>query len=318
MAGEKPKNVPEPVVEEETNISTETAVETQAPEVKEKVVEAKVETEVKRVLPDRPLFIEIRPIEAKKWHGKTGSESFTRPKKLRALVDGTTSKYATGLTDKEIKALREEKKINYDLSDYYDSEKPHPFWDGSLPVIKLENNTMLFDISQPLNYIKYKIAIASRFVANSVAEYENGQFPDATHVIYDERQQAGVLASKIELKNQCIIEATKLSPERKTQLIQILGGKNVKGQSTDFVTLELDKVIQADPELFLRNLKMDAKEVAVHAMVLEALQRQVLRKEGHKILYMDSVLGTDAIDVVRYLSEDVNQDLKLTIMNQIN
>ena len=70
--------------------------------------------------------VEVRPIESKRWHNKTGQESFTRPKKIQALVDGSTMKYATGLSDQDIKELAK-KGVNYDLTAHYNSETPHPF-----------------------------------------------------------------------------------------------------------------------------------------------------------------------------------------------
>jgi hypothetical protein len=53
------------------------------------------------------------------------SESFTRPKKMQALVDTETMKYSTGLSVADIKDLKA-KGIKYDLSDNFDSEVPHP------------------------------------------------------------------------------------------------------------------------------------------------------------------------------------------------
>ena len=51
-------------------------------------------------------LVEVRPIEVKKWHGKKGQESFTRPKKIQALIDPVTMQYATGLTEEDIAKLR--------------------------------------------------------------------------------------------------------------------------------------------------------------------------------------------------------------------
>ena len=51
------------------------------------------------------IVVEVKPIEVQKWHKKTGAESFTRPKKIQALVDPTTMKYATGLSKEDIKKL---------------------------------------------------------------------------------------------------------------------------------------------------------------------------------------------------------------------
>lgn len=263
------------------------------------------------------LKIEVRPIEVKKWHEKEGQESFTRPKKIRALVDSSTMKYATGLSDSDIEDLRK-KGVNYDLSDNYNSEVPHSFWDSNMSAIKLENNTMFFDPSIPLEFIKIRIMKASKYVANSMAEYDMGYWPEATHVIYDEAEQAEVTASKVEIKNNAILESTKLSLDRKIEIILVMGGKNMKNQSPGFVVVELDKWVSKDPAEFLRLIKMDKKQLANHALVLEALQKSVLRKEGQRIFHMDSPLGIDEIEVAEYLSKEENQDIKLLILSKVN
>jgi hypothetical protein len=261
--------------------------------------------------------VEVRPIETKRWHNKTGQESFTRPKKIQALVDGSTMQYATGLSAEDVKELAK-KGVNYDLSSNYNSEAPHPFWDSNMAVIKLENNTMFFDTDSPLDFIKIRVMKASKFVANSMVEYELGAWPEATHVIFDEAEQASVMATKVEQKNTAIIEASKLSLDRKIQLILVLGGKNMKNQSADFIAVELDKIITKDAGEFLRFLKMDKKQTASHALVLEALQKSVLRREGQRIFHMDSPLGIDEIEVAEYLAKEENQDIKLIILSKIN
>jgi hypothetical protein len=187
-----------------------------------------------------------------------------------------------------------------------------------MAIIKLENNTMFFDSDNALDYIKVRVMKASKYVANSMAEYDLGMWPEATHVIFDEAEQAQVLASKVETKNTAIIEASKLSLDRKVQLILVLGGKNMKNQSADFVAVELDKIITKDAGEFLRFLKMDKKQTAAHALVLEALQKSVLRREGQRIFHMDSPLGIDEIEVAEYLSKEENQDIKMLILSKIN
>jgi hypothetical protein len=98
----------------------------------------------------------------------------------------------------------------------------------------------------------------------------------------------------------------------------IIDKKNLKGQSTSFIEVALDKVISNDPEEFLRHLNMDKKDSTNYALVLECLQKSILRKDGHKIMYMDSALGVDELEVAKYLSEDSNQDLKLVLLSQTN
>lgn len=268
------------------------------------------------LIPSKKTLVEVRPIETKKWHGKTGQESFTRPKKLQALINTEKMAYDTGLTAEEIVELN--KKVNYDLTNHFDQQNPHSFWDSPMSMVKLENNTMFFDISQPLNYIKVKIMRASKYVANSMSDYEAGLFPEATHVIFDESEQAELLASKVQQEEDAVIAASKMTKDRKIELILALSGKNLKGQSDNFVKVELSKLIKKDPAEFLRYNEMDKDELANYALVLESLQKSVLRKDGHKILYHDSVLGMNEIDVAKYLLVPDNQDLKIRLMAQVN
>jgi hypothetical protein len=262
------------------------------------------------------IVVEVKPIEVQKWHKKTGQESFTRPKKIQALVDPLTMKYATGLTKEDIKKLSAQ--VKYDLSDHFNDTEPHPFWDSNMAIIKLENNTMFFNLDLPLEYIKVKVMKASKYVANSMQEYEEGLWPEATHVLHDEAEVAEMNASKVQIKNDAIIEAAKLTQDRKIELVLILGGKNLKNQSANFITVELDKVITADPEAFLRAVKLDKTQVANQALVLEALQKGVLRRDGQRIFHMDSPLGLDEIEVAEYLSKDDNQDIRLMILQKLN
>lgn len=271
------------------------------------------------MIPKTQKLIEIRPIEVKKWHEKTKDESFTRPKKIQALVDSSTMKYATGLTSDDIKELTSgDNSVNYDLTDHFDMKIPHPFWDGPMGVIKLENNTMFFDISLPLKYIHYKIMKASKYVANSPSEYEEGLWPEATHVIWDESEQIEMKASRIEVKNQAIVELSQIDIQRKREIILILRGKSTSGNSEAFLVPILDEIVNTSAKELLEILKMDKKEMKTRAIVIEALNRNVLKKEGHKIYYMDSPLGEDETQVVHYLMDDANQNFKMTIIDKLN
>ena len=275
--------------------------------------------------------VEVKPIEIKKWHGKTGKDSYTVPKVLRALVDGDTRQYATGLDyiNKEFKdpdnakvqlteAEYYAKLLKVDLSPQFIEGQQHPFWDSQGMKIKLENNTMYFDTENPMDYIKIKVMKASKYIANSMNDWEDGLFPEATHVITDEQEEIEVKASKVQIKKKAVLACNEISEDKKVQLILIIDGKNLKGKSSKFIEVELDKLIEKKASDVLRYLEMETEDVAIHALVLEALQKSVLRKQGHKFLYHDSVIGSDIYDVIKYLKEDENQDLKLRIMASVN
>lgn len=259
------------------------------------------------------MLVEVRPIETQKWHGKEKEESFKRPNKLPALVDGETMRYSTGLSEEDIKMLKS-KGITYDLTDIYDPNKPHDFWDSPLPVVKLENQTMFFNTDIAIDFIKVKIMKASKYVANSKREYEEGLFPEATHVIHDESEEEDIKASKVALSNKAVIESCKLSSEKKAEIILIIDGKIMKGKSDSSITIAMDKLIKDKPAEVLRYIGMDKKRVALEALVIECIEKNILQEAGHKIMYHDSVIGMDVGDVVAYLEMDENQDLKLRLM----
>ena len=277
------------------------------------------------------MIIEIRPIEKEKWHGKKGSDSFQRPITIRALYDPAIMGYATGLSYKGVydhpentEQLTEAeyygKLIKYDLSNVYDSEKPHPFWDGSLGGVKLENKTMLLDLTKPLNYVRYKILLSSKYVANSLQDYEKGLFPSATHYIFNEREDLEKKAIKTNLVKQAFVKFNTLTRTRKIEIINVLENANLKEQSDEFIDVNLHRLIETKTTEVLRLMDMDKEDLSLHSIVLEALQKSVLRKEKGKdtILYFGEPIGSDIYDTIQYLKRDENQDVKIRIFESLN
>jgi len=264
--------------------------------------------------------IEVRPIIKKQWHGKTGKESYTRTKKIQALV-GDDYKYATGLSDEDIAWLKEKKngkpRFDGDLSDNFDPQEPHPFWDSRAAVVELKNSTQIFDTELPLDRIKVCIMKASSRVANSMKEYEEGIYDEATHVIFDEKEEIDVKASKLQIKNNAIIRANELSVEKKANIIQILSGKNIKGKSNGAIEVELSKLIEKDAKSVNRIMDRDNESVVVEALILDALDANILKKKGHKYYYFDNYLGGSVEDLVDYFRQDDNQELRFTIISKL-
>lgn len=262
-------------------------------------------------------IVEVRPIEKEKWHNRKGKDSFARPITIEPLVSLRTGQYSTGLTEEEQKALEE--KTGFDLSPIFINEKSHPFWDSKTAQVKLEHKTNVFNTDRPIDEIKVKILKASDLIANSMKEYEEGKFPNALFVIFDEKEEVEVKAAKIAQKNAVIIELSKLTDARKAEIVQILSGISVKKQSSDYISLKLDEEIeQHGPDKVLRLIKRDKARTTLHAMVLEALQKNILRKEGTAFYYMDDQIGFDLEDTIDYLADKKNQVLKVRILEALN
>jgi hypothetical protein len=267
--------------------------------------------------------IEVKPIESKRWHGKTKQENFKRPIVIQAFVDTDTMRYCTGLDNKEEfkDGLTEEayygKLLNQDLSSYYNVDKVHPFWDSTSAQVRLENHSMFFDTEKPSDYVKIKIMKSSKYVANSMKEYEEGLYPLATHVIFDEQEEIELKATKVEMKKKAIIKCEKLSKDRKIQLIMILSGKNLKGKSDNFIEVELDKLIESKAKLVLNLLKEDVKTTTTKALVLEAMAKNIIRTTEGKLTYLELSLGYDVDDAVKFLTNVEQQELFIRIQSEL-
>lgn len=259
--------------------------------------------------------VEIRPLPIKKWHGKKGKEAFAQPLVIEVLYDETTGGYATGLTKEEQELYEEKTKLN--LSPNFNANEPHPYWSTKAAQLKLPNHTIILDPNKDIEFIKIKNLKASRFVANSIKEWQEGLFPEATHVIFDEQEEVDDKASKVQLKNKAIALTVKMSFEQKVDLLQILSTKNLKKRSPNFLDVEIDEMITQDAAKFIKYATMDKKDINVRANVLRAIAENILTKEGSQILYMGNTIAMDYEEAVKWFKSPQNSKLKVAILEKL-
>lgn len=258
--------------------------------------------------------VEVRVIEKESWHKKGGKESFKRPITIEALYK--KGKYSVDLTDEELKSYGEKLGVNLDTT--FKTDKPHDFYCSAQGRVKLENNTMIFNTDNVIDAIKVGIMKGSPFVANSLKEYEEGLYPEATHYIFSEEEEIAVKAKKVEINNACIVAAAKMSLEEKINIAICLGDKPLKGRSQNFIDVAIDEIIKDKPVEFLTYAKKDKKENHIRATVLDALRMNVLTKEGPTICYMGDVIGYGVDEAVSWFKDPNNQVIKTSILEKLN
>lgn len=261
-------------------------------------------------------LVEIRPLDIPKWHGKRGKESFAQPVVIEALYDHKIGGYATGLTEEE--ALKYGKKLGVDLSNVFNQDEAHPFWGSKMGRIKLDNVTTILDDTKSLEFVKVKVLKASKYVANSLKEWESGDFPEATHVIFDEGEEVAVKARKAQKRKKAVQLSIELSLKEQANVVQILTGKPMSKVDQEFIDVEVADLIDNNLEEFLRVASMDKSEMFIRAVIHEAIYRNVLIKEGPSIYYMSDKIGYDFEEAVKWLSNPQNQNIKLSILEKLN
>jgi hypothetical protein len=260
--------------------------------------------------------VEIRPLEIPKWHGKKEQESFTQAHTIECLYDHNSGGYATGLTEGE--AEKYGKKLGVNLSSVFNQDEPHEFWNSKMGRVKLENSTMILDDTITLEFVKVKMLKASKYVANSIKEWEDGLYPEATHVIFDETEEEDIKATRALKKQEAVKLSLDLSAEAKANIIQILTDKTVRGRSSNYLVGEIDDLITDRLDDFIREAKRDKKDLHVHAAVLEAIYRNILTKEGTSVFYLSDKIGFDLESAVEWFKDPQNQQMKVSILGKLN
>jgi hypothetical protein len=260
--------------------------------------------------------VEIRPLDIPRWHDKKGKEAFTQPHTIEALYDHVIGGYATGLTEEE--AEKYGKKLKVDLSNAFNQDEPHPFWNSKMGAIKLLNATMVMDDSIALEFVKIRVCKASKYVANSMKEWEAGLYPEATHVIYDESEEEDIKASKAKKRQEAIRLSLDLSADSQASIVQILTNKSVKGKSANFLVGEIDDLITDRLDDFIKEAKKDPKDLYTEAAVMEAIYRNILTKEGTAVFYLSDQIGYDFESAVEWFKDPQNQNLKVSILSKLN
>lgn len=272
-------------------------------------------------------IIEVRPIKKEKWHGLPPEKDFARPFILEALLDPVTHRYATGLNDEVDEKgkiipnkdrLRLEQITGYDLSDNFSASEPHPFWSSATARVKLEHRTNLFDLDNPLHEILYHMMKASKYIANSQVDYENGLYPDAKFVIYNEREEVALKAQLVDIKAQVYKLLGELDTKQKADIITIVEDTSIKNQSPQYIDVRFDSLLsKVGYKRMLELLKKDKARNAMQAMIVEAANKRILTKRGNLYLYFDENLG-DIESTVDFLLDPKNQLIKVQILEKLN
>ncbi len=253
----------------------------------------------------------VKPIVKEKWHGlhKVGRAKFQDTQDtIQVLFDSKEGGLATGLTKEDEQRLGAA--LGVDLSNKMNNE----YWQDF--NIKLKDQTMVFDLSNPMHELQLKVLQASKFVANSQRELDNGKFPFAKYIIYDEQQELEKEATEVANKAKAVDIFNKLSSEKKLDVLKVYG-KALQNSSQDFVYTKLFEIVEDDPTGFKRTASMPIEEIKTRALIFDLERKGIFRKKGTAYLYNDQQVGFDYQDTVQYLLNPKNQELLVKLKTDL-
>ena len=226
--------------------------------------------------------------------------------------------YVNVLTDKEKEFLEEVMGLEYNTLSIY--KKVDNYWENNM--VRLTKQDNVFDLSDPEQYIKYKILLANKnFIAPSLEALTD--YPKATYqfVIIAEGEETKTAKDNMSVTMKCYKEFGKIENDidMLRTLVETIDGRptsaNVK---LEFLQTKINSLIQADSKLFLKTITDPYLPTKV--LIKKAIEAGLISNRGN-YLYLrqdNSPLCENNQEPTlsiasQYLNNPKHQDIKLTL-----
>ena len=256
-------------------------------------------------------LVYVKPILKERWHNLhlQGRSKFADTHDtIQPVYSRKLGHLATGLDKDDEKRLGAV--LGTDLAPTTQSE----YWTHF--KVKMQDKTMVFDLSNALDEVRISVLRACKYVANTKKELDDGYWPEAKYLIFDEQQEVESQAKKVETKAKAVIEFNKLSPGKRMDILKIFG-KVGDNNSADFTYTKLYEILEDDPTAFLKTVSMKKDEIAIRSLLFDLERTGIFRRRQAAYLYNDSQVGFDYEDTVQNLLNPKNQELLIKLKSDL-
>ena len=237
--------------------------------------------------------------------------------------------YVNVLTDSEKEFLEDLLGLEYNALSVY--KKENNFWDGdltnSISRVKLYKRNNYLDLSNPEDYIKYKILLANKnFIAPSLQALRD--LPKATYQFVIVRADEETAHAKNAMSNtmKCYKEFGKIEDDvdKLRLIIETIEGRTVSPSSKiDFLHTKINNLIQSDAKIFLNTVTDPLLDTKV--LLKKAIDAKLVAYRGKGLYLMAD--GSPLCEnneeptlsvAARYLNNPKRQDLLFSLQNKLN
>lgn len=209
-------------------------------------------------------------------------------------------------------------------------KKEDNFWDTSndegVSKVILHKHDNHLDLSNPVDYIKYKILLANKeFIAPSMRELQDKPKATYEYVLISNNEDTAAIKTNISTKMQCYKELGKIEDNIDVLrlVIETIDGRGMAPDSKiEILQNKANDLIQANARLFLSTVT--DKLLTTKVLIKKALESGIISKRGD-YYYMrkdgmplcgDNQEPTFNI-AAAFLNEPKNQELKFSIEAQL-
>lgn len=183
------------------------------------------------------------------------------------------------------------------------------FWDSF--AIKLGKRDLILDTDKPEDELKYLFLKGHKRVADGFSKVN----PAKDYVIINKDAEAEQKNLINKVKREAYRELDKMSVEEMRKCLRLYGIKS-DNISNELVEAKLVEQVELSPEKFmLKWVNNPNKEI--NFVIEEAIAKNIIRKNRTQYYFGTDLIGNGLEDVIAYLNDKKNQDIKLTILNEI-
>ena len=236
------------------------------------------------------------------------------------LSNGT---YKNVLTDNEKTFLEEVLGLEVNGLSVYN--KKDNYWDNFL--IRLTKQDTILDLSDPEDYIKYKVLLANKdLVAPSMKELREARLATYEYVIMEPNEEFSDSRNRVNNTMKCYEEfgAIKDKFDVLRCIIETVDGRTVASNTKiEFLQAKATDLIASNPKLFLETITDPLLNTKV--LIKKAVEANLISKRGEYYYFREDgspLCGPNEDPTftiaARYLSLPENQELKFAIEAKLN
>lgn len=183
------------------------------------------------------------------------------------------------------------------------------FWDTF--AVKIGKKDVILDTDRPLDELQYLFLKGHKRVANGLSNMN----PSKDYVLINKDAEAEQTNRINKAKREAYRELDKMSIEDMRKCLRLYGMKS-DTMSNELVEAKLSEQVETSPEKFmLKWVNNPNKEI--NFVIEEAIAKNIIRKSRTQYFFGTDLIGNGIDDVIAFLQDKKNQDIKLAILNEI-
>jgi hypothetical protein len=198
-------------------------------------------------------------------------------------------------------------------------------------AVKLMDGDNYFDLSNAFQEIAFSWLRVHPTIASSYQAWERGEYAaDTQFYVVDDEIENAVIFKKKQLINKAIVKFDSMTPEKKRKVARLLGLPVSEDSKEEVVYNLVDNVLKQTEfksgkysglnpvEVFNRFADMKESLLHIKDLVKQAVSHSIYRiKPNGKVYEGEFEIAKDEEDLIKFLTDDDNQDELLTLEGKL-